>query len=118
MNNPKSRNDFTTGCLESAGVDTDSLRIVLLGISNFAHCPPKYRDGAKEGRFNDILIRNAYKTGIRFFYNLQQFQKDSPHIENSVLFAEQGVGYIEKRGRKAVFTSRGTHVTMVQTSTL
>tara|TARA_R110002051_G_scaffold4447_2_gene23663 strand:+ start:732 stop:1565 length:834 start_codon:yes stop_codon:yes gene_type:complete len=103
MNNPKSRNDFTTGSLESAGSSYDRQRLVLLGKSNFAHCPPQYRDGATEGRFDELLLRDAYKIGIRFFYNLQQFRRDSPRIENSVYFAEQGVGYIEKEDGKLFF---------------
>tara|TARA_R110000744_G_scaffold58405_7_gene121838 strand:- start:1361 stop:2194 length:834 start_codon:yes stop_codon:yes gene_type:complete len=103
MNNPKSKNDFTTGYLESAGSSYDKQRLVLLGKSNFAHCPPQYRDGATEGRFDELLLRNAYKIGIRFFYHLEQFKRDSPHVEKSVTFAEQGVGYIEKEDDKLFF---------------
>ena len=95
MANLKSKNNFSSGKIESARTEAKSNRLILLANKNFAHCPPQYRDGAKKGRFNEILIRNHYETGIRFFYHLEKFKKDSNCIEDSVLFAEQGVGYTE-----------------------
>tara|TARA_R110002020_G_scaffold103752_13_gene243165 strand:+ start:1690 stop:2523 length:834 start_codon:yes stop_codon:yes gene_type:complete len=103
MSKIKSKNDFNSGKIDSAQPTGDSHDLELLGLEGFDKCPAYYRKWSESGEFDDILIRDSMRPGLRFYYRLAQYISEAGNHYPTPDFMETGVGFIEKRKKKVFF---------------
>jgi hypothetical protein len=97
------KTDFSIFALESAMPLENSADLRLLKGEGFVGCPEVHTLCTKAGDYDEMWLRDHVAIGDRFYYVLEQYTGQLKFGEGAVSYAEQGIGYMEKRGDDLVF---------------